>query len=159
MKRYLLTIFVAIGICSVAGCMSSGDVDAAIKVAADLNLDNAKIATQDKSAVHDVVMGKLEASFERQLGATKGGDEAVKLLVAYRSKKAELSVAKAADMEQYAKMLDNASLIVALIDKRIALRARWEALLGLVPAVAHIKALAEVEARQFMQGINKGTTP
>jgi len=160
LKRIAMTIFLASAIWS-GGCaatIASMDVDAALKVAADINVANARTAAKDKATVYDGVMAKLESAFETKLGASKGGAQAVQLLTAYRTKKAEIVKAKAADMGQYAKMLDNAALMVSLIDQRIALRARWDAVIGRVPAISQIRQLAEIEAREYMKEL-QGVTP
>ena len=159
LKRILIGIVMLLALSSMYGCagfVAGIDVDAALAVAADVNLANVRTATQDKMNIRDRELAKVEAIFEQSLAASTGGAEAVKLLVQYRAKKAEVQTLKEGDMAQYAKMLDNAGLMVQLIGQRIALRARWNALLGRIPAVSHLTVLAETEAREYMQAISKG---
>jgi len=139
-----------------SGCgflTASIDVDAAIALAARENLENFRVAARDKASVHDAVSAKLEAALDNRIVVAKDGIAALALLKDYRVKRAELTGRKTADMAIYAKALDNASLIVQLIDQRLALRARWDALAGRVPAISQLRAIAEAESAAYVNAL------
>ncbi len=158
MKRIII-IVILLAMCCTGGCaslMASIDVDAAIKVAADVNQQNVLTVIQDKVGQYDAEAARLDADLLVRLRKSTGGDQAVAITEGYRKQKAIQAQARSRNMEQYAKVLDNASLIVSLIGQRIALRARWNALFGRIPAVSQLRAVAEVEARSYMNKLNSG---
>jgi len=165
MKRTRLFKMLAMSILIAAAAMSSGcaflrasiDVDAAISAAAVQNLANFRTATDDVANVHNRDSERLEALLDEKIVVAKDGVAALALLRDYRVKKVQLAEAKAADMMVYAKALNNASLIVELIGQRIALRARWSALIGRLPAIAQLKAIAHAESQAYINAISKPT--
>lgn len=135
------------------------DVDAALHAAALTNLDNVKTAGLGRSREHDKAAEKVEVIFEQSLAKSTGGAEAVKILSQYRQKVKELGVLRDADEVKIVKMVRNADLILMLVSERIALRARYEGLIGRYKPIAAIRQMAEVEARAYMNPVNKGITP
>ena len=159
MKRIAMTIVLAIAMSS-GGCamlVAEIDTDAAISEAASINVANFKTAAVDKSNTHRRAAAKLEISLTDKIRASSGGAAAVEILESYRKMKAAQSAAAAIEMDYYAEAVDNAVLIVELIDRKLAIRARWNALVGRVPAISHLRAIAEVEARRYVNTIGKDT--
>jgi len=151
-----LTVLTLLTALTLSGCgylTASADVDAAIEAAARENLANFRTATQDKANVRDRELARLDAALDERILTSADGLAALNILQSYRIKRAEMLAARSADLANYAKAVDNATLIVELIGQRIALAARWNALMGRIPAIAHIKAMAEVESRAFINAI------
>ena len=136
---------------------ASVDVDAAISEAADVNLANVRAATIDSDNAHRRAAEKLEAALTERIAASSGGAAAAAILEGYRKQKAVLERARALERDRYATVVDNAELIRELINRRIALRARWDALAGRLPAIAHLRAVAEVESRRWIETVGKNT--
>ena len=159
LKRIAMGIGLLLAMCGTAGCaaiVAGIDTDNAIKAAAEINLDNVQVLAMGRITEHDAAIAKLEALFEQRLGGTKGGAEAVKELGLYRTNLERLEDLKAADQVKISKVIENAGLLLSLIDNRIALRARWNALFGRIPAIGTIRDVAELKVRKYMEKINEG---
>ena len=159
LKRILIGMAMLLAASSMCGCatfMANRDVNAALKVATTVNVDNWHTATQDKMAIRDREAAKIEATFEQALAASTGGDAAVKILMQYRTKVAELNALRTADEAQYGTALNNATFMESLVDAKLALDARLDAFLGRFPAVSQLRTLAEAEVRNYMSKISKG---
>lgn len=160
MKRQIIMTAILVVAPFVGGCgylAASADVDAALQVAAKVNLANVRTAAVDNDNEHRKVDAGLEADLTARIKASAGGEAAAAILEGYRKQKAVLAQARAVEGERYMKIVDNASLITELIDQRLALSARWNALFGRIPAISHLKAIAEVESRRYIESISADT--
>ena len=137
-----------------AGVIASADTDAAIRTAAHMNLNNVRKAGNGRSAVWDKELSKVEKVFESQLSKVTSGQMALIELTKYRTAKTRVEAGKAADMEKIGIMVGTANWIVTLIDRKIGIRAGWNALIGRSPTLSAIKTLAEAEGRAYMENVN-----
>ena len=151
-----------IGICilSLPGCagvVASIDADAALKVAADANMKNIKIMVASRAADWGKDITTAEARFQADLATARDGADAVGKYAKFKTAMVRMESMKAADGENSQKVLNTAAWITAIVDRRIALRARWDNLIGRLPAISQIKTLAEAEIREYMNTLNKGS--
>ena len=140
----------------VGGCAAlsaSVDVDHALALAARENVTNFQAAAADKADVYDKDLANLERDLDGRIVTCADGIAALALLRDYRVKKAEFLAKKKIDLAMYAVGMDNAVYMLQLVEQRLALRARWDALFGRIPAVAQLRAIAESEARGYMNAI------
>jgi len=144
-----------------AGCSAlvSRDVNAALSVAARTNVANWRTATLEVAARHDNQSEKLEASLDQKILVAKDGPAALRLVRDYRAKRAEFAKAKALHLAIYAKANDNAAVMDGLIDQMIRIDARFDALVGRFKPIAHIRAIAEVESKAFINAISQPSAP
>jgi len=149
----MLAAVSALGGCAMA--VADMDVDAAIAQAAMINVENVKTVTADKAAAHDRAAAKLEDELTKRISASRGGAAAAAILAGYRTMRARQAAARSADLAQYAEMVDNAMLISELVDRRIAVRARWRTLMDRYPPISRLRSYAEVEARRYVETLGR----
>jgi len=158
-KRILSAIVLAIALSSTGCGMLIAEIDttAALAEVEKINVANWKTAAVDKSNAHLRAAAKLEIALKDNLRASSGGPKAVEIFESYRKMKLAQETAAALEMSRYAEALDNALLGRELVNGILAIRSRWNALVGKFPAATHLRAVAEVEARRYVNAIGKDT--
>jgi len=159
--KYFAAIVLAILI-TMPGCaafMAGADTDAAIKLCADVNAENIRTLAQARADVHNDLMVRLDDRLDSEMLKTKGGQDAADLLVKYRAKRAELEMSRINDMNQIAKVVENAALIQNLAGQKMMLRSKWDALLGRLPAIGDLRPVAEAYGQNYINALNRGVLP
>jgi len=156
MMRITIIVVLLATMSGCAGIVAGIDADAALKVAADANMQNLKIMVASRVTEFDEDIATAESRFKARLAAVKDGAGAVNEYTKFKAAMVRLEDLKAKDSVNSEKALNTAAWLTAFVDRRIALRAKWDTLLGRLPAISHLKAVAEVEIRQYMNTLNKG---
>ena len=159
LKRIALMLVVLMAFPGCAAYVAGIDADAALKIAAEANTENLKILALARINEHDKALEEIEAIFEGQLAKVTTGAQAVQELARYRAVKKKAEDAKADASEKLQRTLNTAFWLESLVDRRIGLRARWDALIGRIPGVSQIQTMAEAEVRKYMSNLNKGINP
>ncbi|MBT7914328.1 hypothetical protein HN588_10505 [Candidatus Bathyarchaeota archaeon] len=145
-----------IGCLMFSGCaatVASFDTDAAIQVAAQVNVVNLKAMGRARMREHDKSLEQIEVIFEQQLAKSSTGADAVKAWTQYKAVKAKALLAKTESSETVQKALNTGFALESLSGRKMALWGEWRAFFGRIPAVAQMQTLAEAEVRNYMATI------
>jgi len=154
--KYLVTVICLLSLSGCATLVARMDANAAIQVAAKVNVENVKVMADGRMADRDAELAELETAFADQLGLSKGGADAVRLLSLYRKNKVRLEGEKARDAAAVGKVLDNAFLLEDLATQNVGLDKQLQHWLGRIPGYTQVRAMAEVQAREYMRRISQG---
>ena len=158
MNRVLVVPLMLLMFCpGCAAWIAARDTDDAISIVATANLGNVQTAARDKVAVHDVGLAKVEVNLQKALSEAKDGTAALKAYQAFQANRVMLIGAKDKDVAEYAKAIDNAVLLIELIDRKRAIVSGWDRMLGRIPGMDALKAQAELEARKYTAALTEGS--
>ena len=156
--KHALILFVLALAASVGGCgtvVALVDSQQALAIVDRTNVDNWQKVAAVQLGFYDAEGAKLETSAAAHLAGSAGGADAAKIFADYLAVRGRLAASRADAAREYGEALDNALLAAELRDRQSKLIAGWRALLGRIPGVESLRAVAESKARAYLDTLKE----